>query len=153
MQHIVFNRFFTIILALGWSQICVATEEWKALTSGQNNLSLAIDISRVVVEGKKVTFWERVEFIKPDQVDEVSGRLIKFKRIQRVMDCETRMQGVLRGSLFGENNKLIEAIINDSDKVQMSAIPPGTVAEQELALVCSQGQSGAEPAGSIPPKL
>jgi regulator of extracellular matrix RemA (YlzA/DUF370 family) len=110
-------------------------------------------MARVTVEGKKVTFWERVEFVKPDQIDEVSGRLIKFKRIQRVMDCEARLQGVLRGSLFGENNKLIEAIINDADKVQMNPIPPGTVAEQELALVCPQAQSGAQPAGSMPPKL
>lgn len=156
MQLIVFINIFIIILACAWSKISFANEDWTPLTSNQSNLSLAIDLRRVVVDGKKVTFWERVEFAQPDQMDEVSGRMIKFKRIQRVMDCAATTQAVLKGSTFGENNKLIEAVILDPAKVLMAPIERGTIAEQQLKIVCAQAdvQARVSPsrAGFIDPQ-
>jgi hypothetical protein len=151
MQPIVLIKIFIALFSLGWSSFCLSEENWYPFTSSQSNLSLAIDKNSVTVEGNKVRFWERVEFARPEQVDEVSGRLIKFKKIQRVMHCVERTQGVIRGSLFGENNKLIEAIIVDADKVEMSPIAAGTVAEQELSVVCAQVQKTNSGVGHIPP--
>ncbi len=151
MQLIVFIKLFITLTLLTGAVTGHAAEDWHVFTLGQGNVSLAMDKSSLVIDGKKVSFWERVEFARPDQIDEVSGRLIKSKRIQRVMHCEARTQGVLRGSLFGENNKLIEAIIIDVDKVEMQPIAAGTVAEQQWAMVCARGQKTAQPAGMIPP--
>lgn len=130
-----------------------AAEDWHVLTAGDANISLAIDKGTLARDGAVVKFWERVEFEQPEQKDEVSGRMIKFKRIQRVMDCTARTQGVLRGSLFAENGKLIEASITEPGSVLMSPIPSGTIAEQQFDLVCAKTPAAAaasKPVGTIP---
>ncbi len=151
MQAIVLFKISFVLCSAAWSKASFSAEDWHVFTLNQSNLSLAIDKSSIVVEGKTVRFWERVEFARPDQIDEVSGRLIKSKRIHRIMHCEARTQGVLRGSLFGENNKLIEAIMVEVDKVDMKAITPGTVAEQEWAMACAQLQQRDRAVSQMPP--
>jgi hypothetical protein len=151
MQLIVFIEFIVLLLAVAWTNASHGAEDWHVFTSNGANISLAIDKASVIRQGATVKFWERVEFEKPEQQDEVSGRMIKFKRIHRVMDCSARTQGVLRGSLFAENGKLIEASISEPASVQMSSIPPGTLAEQELDLACAKTPAAGRPPGTIPP--
>jgi hypothetical protein len=151
MQLIVFIEFIVFILAMAWTNPSHGAEDWQAFTPAEANISLALDKASITRQGTTVKFWERVEFVQPEQQDEVSGRMIKFKRIHRLMDCSARTQGVLRGSLFAENGKLIEASITEPASVQMSAIPTGTLAEQEFDLVCAKTPVAARPAGTIPP--
>lgn len=136
MQLIDLIKYFILLLTLIWASATLAIEDWLVLNPHEKNVFIAIDPGSVVKQGGKVIFWERVEFERPEEKDEVSGRMIKYKRVQRIMDCAAKTQGVLRGSTFGENNKLIEAIILDAEKVPMNPVPPGTVAHQQFEIVC-----------------
>jgi hypothetical protein len=141
MQLFDFIKYFILALALSYTVAAPAAEDWLVLNPQEKNVFIAIEQSSVVRQGEKALFWERVEFEQPIEKDEVSGRMIKYKRVQRVMDCAARTQGVLRGSSFGENHKLIEAIIFEAEKVEMSPVAPGTIAQMQFEIACKQSKN------------
>lgn len=136
MQLIVLIPYFFAFALLTTGRFAKAAEDWLPLPVVSGNVSLALDKNSLAIEGSQAMFWERAQFERAEEKDEVSGRMITSKRVYRVMNCANRTQGVLRGSLFGENGKLIESIILLPEKVQMEAIPAGSVAEYEFNLVC-----------------
>ncbi|MEY4729599.1 MAG: hypothetical protein RL020_757 [Pseudomonadota bacterium] len=141
MQVIVLINNLILFMILAWSSTLLAAEDWLVLNPQEKNVFIAIDQSSVVQNSGKVIFWERVEFERPEEKDEVSGRMIKYKRVQRVMDCAAKTQGVLRGSTFGENNKLIEAIILDAEKIEMRPIMEGSVGQLQFDMMCKQSKN------------
>jgi hypothetical protein len=143
MYLFVYIRLFILLLLLTGSNQANALADWLVLNSGAGNVLFSMDKNSVVLEGPSVMFWEKVEFIQPEEKDEVSGRKIKFKRVQRMMDCAEKTQGVVRGSIFGENNKLIEAIILEPANVVMAPIKAGSVAEQQWKLACAKWDANA----------
>jgi hypothetical protein len=137
MRPINYLKISVCIFALNLANTSFASDAWYLITESDSNISIAINLATLERQNNLVIFWERVEFDEPEQQDEISGRLIKYKRTQRVFNCETRTQGVLRGALFDENNKLIEASIAELADVAMTSIPPDTFAESQYDLVCS----------------
>ena len=85
-----------------------------------------------------VTFWEKVIYEKAEQKDEVTDRPIKEKHVHRVMSCVQRTQGFKYGATFAEGGKMIESLVVDAARVELTPIAPRTVAEEELRLVCTR---------------
>ena len=114
----------------------MAAEQWVPLEAHSGNLAFAVDISSIQRKGDTVTFRERLVFAVPDQRDAVSGKLIKEKQVLRVMHCKEKTQGVKAGSLFDENQRMIESVTLEDRLIAWSPIPEGTVAAIELEIVC-----------------
>ncbi len=150
IQPIVFIQLFFIALGLLIANPSHAAEDWQLLSSAEANASFAIDKASIVRMGPKVRFWERTEFQRPEQIDEASGLPIKYKRVQRLIDCSERTQGVLRGSIFSEKGKLIEALTNDPAQVRMIPVPPQSIGDKELEIVCGTRAVPAAGAAAIP---
>jgi hypothetical protein len=136
-------NFFMLTLLLAASSLAKAEADWQVLNPRAGNTLISMDKNSVVLEAANVTFWEKVEFAQAEEKDDVSGRMIKFKRVQRLMDCTEKTQGVLRGSTFGENNKLIEAIILEPANVVMTPIQSGSVAELQWKLACTKSNTSS----------
>ena len=110
--------------------------DWVSFRANDPNVTFYVDRASVKVSGPTVSFWETMMFDKPNRKDEVSGRLIKEKRVYRVMNCRSRTQGYRYGAIYGENGKLIESVLVDETKVEMAPIVEGSVAEGEHRMVC-----------------
>jgi hypothetical protein len=115
-----------------------AAEDWLTISTNSPNISFFIDKSSVERTGDMVQFWEKMIFAKPDVKDEGSGKMIKEKRVQRVMDCQAHTQGVVYGAIYGEDGSFITSTSFEGAQRAMTAIPPGTVAEQEFRMVCAK---------------
>ncbi len=115
-----------------------AAEDWLIIPANSPDISFAIDKSSVERSGESVQFWEKMLFSKPEVKDEGSGKMIKEKRVQRVMHCQERTQGVVYGAIYGDDGSFITSTSFDGAQRAMTAIPPGTVAEQEFRLVCAK---------------
>jgi hypothetical protein len=114
----------------------LAAEDWQTITTNAPNISFLVDKGSLERKGSLVYFRERMTFAKPEVKEEVSGRLIKEKRVQRVMNCVERTQGIVYGAIYAEGGAFITSTSFDDALKTMTAIPGGTVAEEELRLVC-----------------
>lgn len=101
-----------------------------------SNATFAVDMDSIERNGSKVTFWERLVYLKPDQKDPASGRMIKEKLVRRVLDCASRTLGYTRGVVLAEKGRTIQLISVDEAHMQMQAIPAENAANRELTLAC-----------------
>jgi hypothetical protein len=113
-----------------------AAEDWLTLPASAPDITFTIDKASIERHGNIVKFWEKITFDKPKVKDEASGVMIKEKKVHRIMDCADHSQGVISGATLGENGRFITAVEFSEDQISMSAIPPGTLAAEELDLVC-----------------
>ena len=113
-----------------------ATEAWLTIPNSDPNIMFAIDQGNMERQGEIVRFWEKLVFIQPKIVDEASGKLVKEKKVHRLMHCANATQGVISGATYTENGRFISSVSFDAAQTQMTAIPPGTLAAEELRLVC-----------------
>jgi hypothetical protein len=123
-----------------------AAQDWVALPAEQPNVLFAVDLASIKRDGHRVTVQERLTYDNANQFDPASGKRIKEKRVLRVLDCKDKKQGMLSGSMLSDTGSLIEMLSFDQANLEMTPIPPGTLAEEELRLVC--GWFGEAP----PPK-
>lgn len=113
-----------------------AAEDWLVIPTGHPNITFAIDKGSVERGGNRVRFWEKLTYAKPEFLDEVSGYLVKEKKMHRIMHCTDKTQGLLHGITYGEQGRFITSMSVDEAKIMMNEIPPNTVAEWEHMQVC-----------------
>ena len=113
-----------------------AQEAWVVLPNQDPNITFAIDKRSVVRRGELVSVWERLVYTQAQQKDEASGKPIKEKKVHRLMHCADATQGVISGATYTENGRFISSVTYDPGQVEMMPIPPGTLAAEELQLLC-----------------
>lgn len=113
-------------------------QEWAAIPTDAPNIRFAVDLASIERQDDIVVFKERLTYDKADKTDPASGMLIKEKLVRRVMDCGTKTQGMLSGSMRSDTGILIELVTFDRSKMVMAPIPAGTLAEHELELICER---------------
>ena len=113
-----------------------AAEKWVEVPGVKPGVRFEVDAESVSVRGGRVEFWERVEYEKPAIKDEASLRLIKVKKVLRVMDCKARTQGFREAMAFSSDARLIEHVMLGGAGIQMSPVPPGTIAAWQLDWAC-----------------
>ena len=88
-------------------------------------------------------FWEKMGYVTPEAKDQTSGKKIKEKKVRRIINCKERTQGYNYGVTYAEDGSFITSIMLEPSQVKMTSIPPGTIAEEELNLVCrDEGKKG-----------
>jgi hypothetical protein len=130
------SKCISAVVALTAATAAQGAADWVTIKANDQNVTFYVDRASVKTEGALVTFWESMVFAKPSRKDDVSGKLIKEKRVYRVMHCINRTQGFRYGATYGENGKLIEALTVDEAHVEMAPVASGSVADGELNLVC-----------------
>jgi hypothetical protein len=135
MQRVIKGLVLGAVAALS-GVAATADEDWISLPTSAPSITFSIDKASVVRQGKRVTFWENITFEKSEVKDDASGSTIKEKKVKRIMDCEDHSQGVISGATFGENGRFITSVEFSAAQIRMTAIPAGTLAAQELDLVC-----------------
>lgn len=113
-----------------------ATEDWLVIQTATPNITFSIDRSSLEKNGNLVKFREKMTYAKPEIRDEVSGHLIAEKKMHRVVNCAEQTQGLIHGSTYAEHGRFITSISVDEATVNMSEIPPNTIAAIEFTLVC-----------------
>jgi hypothetical protein len=113
-------------------------EEWTPIEIAAPNIQFAIDFASIEREDDIVIFKERLTYEKAEKIDPASGMPIKEKLVRRVMDCSNKTQGMLSGTMRNDAGVMIEMVTFDRDQMVMAPIPPGTLAEHELELVCKK---------------
>ncbi len=114
-----------------------AAEDWQTVVTISENLIFTIDRANIERTADRVSFWEKLTYLKPNTRDQASGKWIKEKKVKRVMDCKEKTQGYTEGTTYGENEVFITAVSLTEQQVQMNSIPPNTVAEKEFVIVCA----------------
>ncbi len=130
-----------IILAMS---VVAHAQDWTTIQTAAPNIQFAINLNSAEREDDLVIFKERLTYTNSDKIDPASGMAIKEKLVKRVMDCARRTQGMLSGAMRSDTGSLIEMVTVDRAQMVMAPIPPGTLAEQELEMVCKN--SSAAPA-------
>lgn len=116
-------------------------EEWTPIETSMPNIQFAIDFGSIERDEDIVTFKERLIYEKAEKIDPASGMSIKEKLVRRVMDCGNRTQGMLSGTMRNDAGVMIEMVTFDRNQMVMAPIPPGTLAEYELELVCNKAKN------------
>lgn len=129
------------LLPMFFAGVCAFAQDWTIIKTPGANIQFAVDLSSLQSEEGVVNFKERLVYEKADKIDPTSGVAIKEKLVHRVMDCDNRTQGMLSGSMRNEAGGLIEMITYDRSQLVMAPIPPGTLAEYELELVCKKSKA------------
>lgn len=111
-------------------------EDWQIVDTTPDNIAFAIDRNSIERTGRLVRFWEKMTYASPVARDEASGKLIKVKKVQRLMDCEARSQAVIFGAIYAEDGSFLTSSSFEHPEKDMRPIPPGSVAEEELKRVC-----------------
>jgi hypothetical protein len=124
-----------------------AAESWRAFGTSSNNVLFSVDETSLTRDGDTVQFLERLVYVNPERHDELSRKWVKEKRVQRVMNCAERTQGHLRGTLLADDGRLIESVSTEPAYVEMTAVPAGTVAADELAWACAARAGPTESPG------
>lgn len=128
------KKSLPFIVTLAWAPLALA---WVTIPTNDPNVVFQIDEKSISKNGDLLKFVEKLTYLKPDQADSVSGKIIYEKKVIRLINCAQKTQGVLQGTLYGENSSLIESVTFAESKVNMQAIPMGTLAEAERELVCA----------------
>lgn len=126
------KKYFGVVMLL-WT---LPVFSWTVIATNDSNLTFEVDEKSINKRGPIVKFYEKLTYVRPEQIDAASGKTIHEKKIYRIVNCTNNTQGVLKGTLYGENRSLIESVTFTESKVDMQLVPAGTVAEVELALVC-----------------
>lgn len=113
-----------------------AQEAWVVIPNLDPNITFAIDKNSVVRRGDLVSAWEKLVYTQARQKDEASGKPIKEKKVHRLMHCTDATQGVISGATYTENGRFISSVTYDAGQIEMTPIPPGTLAAEELQLLC-----------------
>jgi len=117
-----------------------AAEDWVTIPNSDPNITFSFDKSSVLRRGNLVSVWEKMVYTQPQIKDEASGKMIKEKKVHRLMNCEAYTQGVIFGATYAENGRFISSVSYDEPQAQMSPVPSGTLAAEELRLVCLLAQ-------------
>ena len=135
-------RHATIIFAvLACAMPCAVSaefsqSEWVSIPVLDPNREFFFDQNSVQLREGEIEFWDRIIFKKPTQLDEPSGHMIKEKRILHRADCKTQEWSVVRGAIFDEQGKFLEALTPTKDSTPKTLLKLGTVAALEVAKVC-----------------
>jgi len=113
-----------------------AAENWIQVPGAKPGVRFEVDAESVISREGRVEFWERVEYAKPSIKDEASLRWIKAKKVLRVMDCKARTQGFREAMAFSTDARLIEHVMLGGAGINMTPIPPGTIAAWQLEWAC-----------------
>ena len=143
-------RSRTAFIFTAFITTAVYGEDWKIIPTVSPDIIFSINTSSIERSENLVTFHEKLVFEKADRTDPVSGKPIKEKHTRRIMDCKGKTQGLLEGSMFDADGKLIEMVNFDKDQLDMTDIPKGTIAEQELDLVCAAVPNNTDSATKKP---
>ena len=135
-------RSLALLLVLGLSR-GVYAQEWATVPTDAPNIRFAVDLASIERQDNVVVFKERLTYDKADKTDPARGLLIKEKLVRRVMDCSNKTQGMLTGSMRSDTGVLIELVTLERSQITMTPIPPGTLAEHELELICGRTKSPA----------
>lgn len=130
-------RLALALIALASAQPGFA-EQWLEIPTNAPNVIYAVDLDSVERRADTVRFRARLVYIAPNQRDEATGKLIKEKHMQRVMECRMQTQGLLAGALYADDQRMVEYVAYRPAQVTMMPIPSGTLAEAELKLVCAR---------------
>ena len=133
----VFYYLIILLLASGF-EMANAAEEWVAISTNASNVIFSVDKGDLKKNGDLVEFWEKLEYKQPEIVDLASGRKIKEKKVHRLINCKERTQGYSYGITYAEDGRFITSISLEPSQIKMDTIPPGTIAEEELGLVCQK---------------
>lgn len=112
-------------------------ERWVKIPTTTANVEFMIEMDAIERAGNIVKFREKLVFLQPEKLDPYSGKQIKEKKVVRLINCQSRTQGVKSGGVFDPKGKLIEWVMVEDNQIEWFAVPPGTVAERELKLVCN----------------
>lgn len=134
------NIFFNLIILLSASsfEMANAAEEWVTISTNSSNAIFSVDKADIKQSGDLVEFWEKLEYKQPEIVDQASGKKIKEKKVHRLINCKERTQGYSYGITYAEDGRFITSISLEASQIKMGTIPPGTIAEEELVLVCQK---------------
>ena len=126
------------LICVGISCTASAAEEWVTIPTNASDVTFSIDKGSVECKKHTVRFWEKITYGQPDVVDQASDKLVKEKKVHRIMDCLKNTQSLIYGATYADDGKFITSVSFDESKIKMTAIPPGTLAAEELALVCGE---------------
>lgn len=131
------------VLSLFAGLICVCTapaafaaEEWITIPNSDPNITFSFDKGSIERRGNLVRVWEKMVYTQAQIKDEASGKMVKEKKVHRLMHCADYTQGVISGATYTENGRFISSVSYDEPQTQMSPVPTGTLAAEELRLVC-----------------
>lgn len=130
--------FFAGLLCL--PNIACAAEEWVTIPNNDPNITFAVDKSSIERQGDVIRLWEKLVYTQPKTKDEASGKMVKEKKVHRLMNCVDHTQGVITGVSYTENGRFISSVTYDEPHA-MSPVPPGTLAAEQLRLVCAPTSS------------
>lgn len=128
--------FFAGLISLFAANASSAQEAWFVLPNQDPNITFAIDKRSIVRRGELVSVWEKLIYTQAQLKDEASGKPIKEKRVHRLMHCTDATQGVISGATYTEHGRFISSVTYDAGQIEMMPIPPGTLAAEELQLLC-----------------
>lgn len=134
------TAFIVSLLCLAASYSASATEAWVEIPNNDPAITFWLDKNSVKWRGEWVSVWEKIVYEQPKIKDEASGKLVKEKKVHRLMHCTDHTQGVLFGATYAENGRFISSVSYDEKQIQMSPIPTGTLAAEQLRLVCLAAQ-------------
>ena len=115
-----------------------AAEDWVTIPTNASDVTFSIDKASIQRKKNTVRFWEKITYGRPDVIDQASGKLVKEKKVHRIMDCLKNTQSLIYGATFADDGKFITSVSFDESKIKMTAIPRGTLAAEELKLVCGE---------------
>ena len=121
-----------------FANVPALAQDWTPISTSAPNIEFAIDMNSIEREENVVIFKERLTYETAEKIDPASGMAIKEKLVRRVMDCRNKTQGMLSGTMRNDAGVMIEMVTFDRDQMVMAPIPPGTLAEHELELVCKK---------------
>ncbi|TCV88987.1 surface-adhesin E family protein [Sulfurirhabdus autotrophica] len=152
MSRVFFN--LAILLFLFGVKTAHAAEEWVTITTNTPNITFSVDKGDVKQNGENVEFWEKLQYREPEIIDQASGKKIKEKKVRRIINCKERTQGYSYGITYAEGGRFITSISLEAAQIKMDAIPPGTIAEEEFAMVCPKKEApGKKALITLPPSI
>ena len=128
----------SMLICVGISCTVFAAEEWVTIPTNASDVTFLIDKGSIKRKKNIVRFWEKITYGQPDVVDPASGKLVKEKKVHRIMDCLKNTQSLIYGATFADDGKFITSVSYEESKIKMTTIPPGTLAAEELKLVCGE---------------
>ena len=133
------SKFLSFVVLI--ASIPALAQDWTPISTSAPNIEFAIDMSSIEREEDVVIFKELLTYETAEKIDPASGMAIKEKLVRRVMDCRNKTQGMLSGTMRNDAGVMIEMVTFDRDQMVMAPIPPGTLAEHELELVCKKNSN------------
>jgi hypothetical protein len=111
--------------------LCASGADWVRV-GVQDQHEHSYDRSKLLVDGDEITYWRRVLFLVPQQVDSGVARLAMYR--ERI-NCNQHTHYTLGYLLYGQDGGIIDNVYTP----QASAEPiiPHTVGDRFEALMCT----------------